>query len=269
MHAAALCIVIIGFWALGALPEHIVGLLFFLLAMVFVIAPPHVVFSGFASGTLWLVLGGLMIAEAVDRTGLGARFAQWLIGRHTLSYRALIAAVVLVCSLMCVVMPATVSRILLLLPIMAALAHRLGLEAGSAGYDGVALAVIMTNAQVGTAFLPGECAEPRARRRCGDALQDDVHLRRVAARSASGHGYPQGDRHHRSHLAALPRRDPTRANRRGAGADERRREAPHGHPASGARAVGDRLHPSAFIPAGSGSRPGLATLMPVTSASCP
>jgi anion transporter len=154
MHAGALCLLVIGLWALSALPEHLVGLLFFLLAMVFAVAPSNVVFSGFASGTLWLVLGGLIIAEAVNRTGLGVRIARFLIGRHALSYRALIAAVVLVCSLMCIVMPATVSRILLLLPIMAALAHRLGLEPGSNGYDGVALAVIMTNYQVGTAFLP-------------------------------------------------------------------------------------------------------------------
>ncbi|HYH42874.1 MAG TPA: SLC13 family permease, partial [Burkholderiales bacterium] len=125
-----------------------------LLAMVFAIAPAQVVFSGFASGTLWLVLGGLILAEAVNRTGLGVRIARVLIGRHALSYRALITAIVLVCSLMCIVMPATVSRILLLLPIMAAVAHRLGLNAGSVGYEGVALAVIMTNYQVGTAFLP-------------------------------------------------------------------------------------------------------------------
>jgi anion transporter len=154
MRAGALCLLVIGLWAMGALPEHIVALLFFLLAMVFAIAPANVVFSGFASGTLWLVLGGLILAEAVNQTGLGVRFARVVIGRHALSYRALIAAVVLVCSLMCVVMPATVSRILLLLPIMAAVAGRLGLKAGSAGYDGVALAVIMTNYQVGTAFLP-------------------------------------------------------------------------------------------------------------------
>ena len=154
MHAAGLCVLVIGLWALAALPEHIVALLFFLLAMVLAIAPANVVFSGFASGTLWLVLGGLILAEAVNQTGLGVRLARVLMGRRTLSYRALIATVVLVCSLMCVVMPATVSRILLLLPIMAAVAHRLGLNPGSVGYDGVALAVIMTNYQVGTAFLP-------------------------------------------------------------------------------------------------------------------
>ncbi len=144
----------IGLWALSAMPEHIVGLLLFFLAMVLAIAPASVVFSGFASGTLWLVLGGLIIAEAVNSTGLGERFARFLIGRHTLSYRALIAAVVLVSTLLCVVMPATVSRILLLIPIMSALAQRQGLERGSSGYEGVALAVMMTNYQVGTTFLP-------------------------------------------------------------------------------------------------------------------
>ena len=154
MHAAALCLFVLGFWALGALPEHIVALLFFLLAMVFAIAPANVVFSGFASGTLWLVLGGMILAEAVNQTGLGARIARYLVGGHSLSYRGLIAAVVLVCSLMCIVMPATVSRILLLLPIMAALAQTAGLKPGSTGYDGVAIAVIMTNYQIGTAFLP-------------------------------------------------------------------------------------------------------------------
>jgi anion transporter len=154
MHAGALCILVIGLWAMNAMPEHIVGLLLFFLAMVLAIAPASVVFSGFASGTLWLVLGGLIIAEAVNSTGLGARFARFLIGRRTLSYRALIAGVVLVSTLLCMVMPATVSRILLLVPIMAALAQRLGLERGSSGYDGVALAVMMTNYQIGTSFLP-------------------------------------------------------------------------------------------------------------------
>ena len=154
MHAGALSLLVVGLWALGALPEHLVALIFFLLAMVFAIAPPHVVFSGFASGTLWLVLGGLIVAEAVNVTGLGLRFARLLVGRRAMSYRALIAAVVLVSAVMCVVMPATISRILLLLPIMGALAQRLGLAPGSRGYAGVALAVIMTNYQVGTAFLP-------------------------------------------------------------------------------------------------------------------
>lgn len=154
MHAAALCLLAIGFWAIGALPEHITGLLFLLLAMVVAVAPPAVVFSGFASGTLWLVLGGLILAEAVNRTGLGSRLARLLVGQRSLSYRKLIVLIVIISSILCMLMPATVSRILLLLPIAAALAHRLGVEPGTTGYEGVALAVIFANYQIGTAFLP-------------------------------------------------------------------------------------------------------------------
>src|SRR5688572_2547079 len=95
MHAAALVVFTIGLWAVGSLPEHIVGLLFFMLAMALAVAPAQVVFSGFASATLWLVLGGLIMAEAVNRTGLAQRLAGTLFERFALSYTQLVVAVVL------------------------------------------------------------------------------------------------------------------------------------------------------------------------------
>lgn len=154
MHAAALVVLVIGLWALGSVPEYIAALIFFALAMLLAIAPPQVVFSGFASGTLWLVLGGLVIAEAVRCTGLGERFARFLVARIELSYRGLIVATVVVSSALCFVMPATIGRVLLLLPIMSVVAERAGLQRGSSGYNGVALAVMMTSYQVGTSVLP-------------------------------------------------------------------------------------------------------------------
>jgi len=154
MHAAALVVLVIGLWALGTVPEYIAALLFFALAMLLAIAPAAVVFSGFASGTLWLVLGGLVVADAVQRTGLGERFARSFLARIELSYRGLIVAVVIVSSALCFVMPATIGRVLLLLPIMGAVAESAGLQRGSTGYNGIALAVMMTSYQVGTAVLP-------------------------------------------------------------------------------------------------------------------
>ena len=71
MHAGALMLLVMGLWAICSLPEYLVALLFFVLAVLLKIASPEVIFSGFASGTLWLVLGGLIIAEAVRATGLG------------------------------------------------------------------------------------------------------------------------------------------------------------------------------------------------------
>jgi len=154
MHAAALVIMVIGLWATQALPEHITGLLFMLLAVLLAVAPANVVFSGFSSGTLWLVLGGLLLAEAVRSTGLGERVALGLLGRFTGSYPMLVTGVVAVSTLLMFVMPATLGRILLLIPVVAGIGKRFGFERGSPGYTGLMLAMMFSTFQSGTAVLP-------------------------------------------------------------------------------------------------------------------
>lgn len=154
MKSCALIVFTIGFWAVGALPEHLTGLLFFLIAMVFAIAPANVVFSGFESATLWLVLGGLIMAEAVNRTGLAQRLAVLMFDRYCDSYRHLVVAVVMAAIVLSFVMPATVGRVLLLVPIVIAAGERAGFAVGSRGYYGLTLAALMTTYQCGTGILP-------------------------------------------------------------------------------------------------------------------
>jgi anion transporter len=154
MHAAAVMLLAIGLWAVGSLPEHLTGLIFLALCMLLAIAPAGVVFSGFASGTLWLVLGGLVLAEAVRATGLGERLAKFLFSRATLSYQGLIAAAVAITIVLSFVMPATVARVLLLLPIFAAAGARLGLVAGSNGQTALALVAMIVSFQCGVTVLP-------------------------------------------------------------------------------------------------------------------
>jgi anion transporter len=154
MHAAAVAVFTVGLWAVGSLPEHVVGLLFFTLAMVLAVAPAQVVFSGFASATLWLVLGGLIMAEAANRSGLTRRLASMLFDRYAMSYAQLVVAVVAASVVLAFLIPATVSRVLLLLPIVMALAKRIGFEHDSPGYNGLCLAMIVATYQCGTAVLP-------------------------------------------------------------------------------------------------------------------
>lgn len=154
MHTAALLVLVMGLWATGALPEALTALLFFSLAVLLQIARPEVIFSGFTSGTLWLVLGGLVIAEAVRMTGLGERIARAALGTRVWTYPQLVTATVLVAVMLAFLMPATVGRILLLVPILAAVAERHGLAPGSPGHNGVLFAVIVTSFQCGTAILP-------------------------------------------------------------------------------------------------------------------
>jgi anion transporter len=122
--------------------------------MLLAVAPASVVFSGFASGTLWLVLGGLVIAEAVRATGLGERLARSLFARVPLSYAGLIGAATTVTVLLAFLMPATVARVLLLLPIFAALGTRVGLAPGSNGQHALALIAMIVSFQCGVTILP-------------------------------------------------------------------------------------------------------------------
>lgn len=154
MHAAALVVFTIGLWAVGSVPEHVVGLSFFVLAMALAVAPAQVVFSGFTSAALWLVLGGLVMAEAVNRTGLAQRLAAALFDRYALSYAQLVVAVAMASVVLTFLVPSTVGRVLLLMPIVMALAQRVGFERGSAGYNGLCLAAIIATFQSGTGVLP-------------------------------------------------------------------------------------------------------------------
>ena len=154
MHAAALTVLTVGLWALGSMPEHITSLLFFLLAMVLAIASPQAVFSGFASPTMWLVLGGLFIAEAVTKTGLGQRFVGLLLDRYSFGYGGLLTAIALIATALAFFMPATVGRMLLLIPIVMALAARVGFKPGSTGYNGLMLCSIIVCYQSGNGILP-------------------------------------------------------------------------------------------------------------------
>ncbi len=140
MRAAALVVLAIGAWATVLLPEHLVAVGFFLAAMVMHVSTPPVIFSGFASPAFWLVFGGLIIGAAVDRTGLGGRIARTLVRRFTGCYLATVAGVVVVCLALGFLMPSTMGRLVLLLPIVLALADRLGYPDGTRGRTGLVVA---------------------------------------------------------------------------------------------------------------------------------
>ena len=94
--SAVLVLLVVGALATGVIPEQITILIFFLLAMLLVVASPQIVFSGFVSGAFWLVFGGLIIGAAVETTGLGNRIAQGLISYVSGSYMWVVATIVLI-----------------------------------------------------------------------------------------------------------------------------------------------------------------------------
>jgi di/tricarboxylate transporter len=140
--AAGLCLATIGLFATGALPEHVTAILFFLVAMLGRVAPAEVVF------------GGLIIGVGVRRTGLAERMARAIVGRLGGGYPMVIFGVAAIGVGLAFLMPSTLSRVLILLPIMLAMCEAMGFEPGSNGRTGVILAATFSTMIPGFAILP-------------------------------------------------------------------------------------------------------------------
>lgn len=138
---AGVIVICIGLWATTLVPVYFTSIVFFFLAVTIAGAAPKVVFAGFSSAAVWLVFGGLVIARAVQITGLGARIATSTVGYFDGSYYSLLARIVLTAALMGFLMPSNMGRILVLLPIFLSMGETLGFEPGDNGRIGITLAV--------------------------------------------------------------------------------------------------------------------------------
>ncbi len=152
--AAVLIAFIIASWAFNLLGEPSTSLVFLLLAILFKLAKPDVVLSGFTSPAWWLVFGGSITAIAVQTTGLGRRLARLIFARAGNSYPRAVAAVALASVGLAFLMPSTGGRVLLLTPIVIAFAEHLGLTPDRPGYAGLIVTVAAASFMPATAILP-------------------------------------------------------------------------------------------------------------------
>jgi anion transporter len=153
-RAGALVVATIGLWASGVLPEYVTGLGFLLGAVLLQVAEPAVAFSGFFSTALWLVFGGLVIGFAVGHTGLGERIARVMLARLSLSFAGVISGMVAVSVVLSFVIPSSMGRTVVLMPIGLAIADRLGFVDGSRGRSAIAMAIGFGVVLPGFAILP-------------------------------------------------------------------------------------------------------------------
>ncbi|ECG8551017.1 citrate transporter [Salmonella enterica subsp. arizonae] len=141
-------------WATSLLPEFIIALLFFTVAMAAKIAPPDMIFGGFASSAFWLVFSGFVLGIAIRKTGLADRAARALSAKLTDSWLLMVSSVVLLSYALAFVMPSNMGRIALLMPIVAAMAKRAGIADGTRAWYGLALAVGFGTFQLSATILP-------------------------------------------------------------------------------------------------------------------
>ena len=127
-------------FATSALPEFVSSLVILTLAMLLSLAPAEVVFSGLTSTACWLIFSGLVIGIAIAETGLAQRISSRFSRYLDSSYARLITGIVLMGVMLGFVMPSSVGRVVLFIPIALAIAEHCGFAQGSKGQQGVALA---------------------------------------------------------------------------------------------------------------------------------
>lgn len=130
-YAAAVGIVSIALFATRVVPDIVAAFVVFLLSLAIAVAPPAIVFSGFASGGFWLLLGGIVLGVAVITTGLGAHISNRLLALSGRSYSRAVFVMATAGFLLGILIPSTIPRVLILIPVAVSLATSLGLKSGS------------------------------------------------------------------------------------------------------------------------------------------
>ncbi len=147
-------LVTLSLWATGLVPGYVASMFFFAALLLTGLSTPDVVFSGFTSSAMWLIVAGFVIGAAITRSGLGARIGG-LAQRHLSgSYPVLIGGLMLVSMLLGFVMPSSMGRAAVMVPIGMALADVLGLKPGNAGRTGVAVVIAIGTNMPSFAILP-------------------------------------------------------------------------------------------------------------------
>jgi di/tricarboxylate transporter len=154
LRAIAVIILTIGLLSTAVVDEYLTALIFFFLCVVLSIAPPNIVFSGFFSGSVWLVFGGVIIGQGMVATGLADRIAGSLEKHFAGSYFRLIAGTVMIMFLLAFLMPSSIGRVMIMLPVALALADRAGFEINSNGFAGLVLAIAVGTLTPTFAIMP-------------------------------------------------------------------------------------------------------------------
>jgi di/tricarboxylate transporter len=95
-----------------------------------------------------------VIGVAIRRSGLGERLAHALAARMGTTYPAIVVGCVLMASGLAFLMPSSMGRVVILTPIVLALADRFGFAPGSRGRAGMALAACLGTVMTGSGILP-------------------------------------------------------------------------------------------------------------------
>lgn len=142
------------YWATNIVPLYFSSLIFLFTSVVFSLSSKEIIFSGFSSPAFWLVFAGMLIASAIKSTNLTNRFSNLFSDIKNLTYLKLLIFISIFSVLFSFIMPSSVVRIVLLIPLAVALATSLGFKESDKGYIGIMLTFILSTSIPAFTVLP-------------------------------------------------------------------------------------------------------------------
>ncbi|MCG7344090.1 DASS family sodium-coupled anion symporter [Sporosarcina sp. ACRSL] len=118
-------------WALEPIPIGLTALILLLLMVLFKVAEPSVIFSGFASPATFLIVGGMMLAAAVNETTLIKRMTYEVLRRWGGSSKGLLGSIIIIQQIQAFFIPATAVRSALMLPVSSMIIETIDAKPGS------------------------------------------------------------------------------------------------------------------------------------------
>ena len=138
-RVGAISALAVALFATRLLPEVVTALGCFLAFIAIGAAPADVIFSGFASSGFWLLFAGLVIGTAITATGLGQQVALRIFARTGRSYRRAALLLALSGLGLGLLVPSTIPRVIVMMPIALSLAQTMGYAVGSRGHVGLTI----------------------------------------------------------------------------------------------------------------------------------
>ena len=148
----------LGLFSTRATPEIVTAFGIFLVSLALGIVPSEQVFSGFVSDGFWLLVSGIILGTAITSTGLADKVSERLLLFTGPSFPKALVAVSICGMALGFLVPSTMPRIVVIIPIASALAVRFGLDPDTKGSVGLiatsALATLLPTYTILTANLP-------------------------------------------------------------------------------------------------------------------
>ena len=144
----------VAMFATSVLPGLAIAGIFFALAFTSGVVPPMVILAGFWSNAIMLIFGGLVIGAAAERSGLGRYVARSLMQRFAGSYPLYLFGILSGTLALSLLVPSTMGRLAITIPIVTAVAKEAGYVPGSKGYAASILTAVVGNFTTSYAILP-------------------------------------------------------------------------------------------------------------------